>query len=164
MLDIFEEIARMRSAGERGALATVISTRGSTPGKETMRLLVRASGTFTGTVGGGCVEADVVDAALEVIELSMGEPTRTMDAPGVSATTSASSSGTCGVAVTEMAVTVSADEAVIEMMTRAGSVAMVVVTKEPVSVTSTLTSCIGIEKSTTCSTVSPANTRSSNRT
>ena len=68
MLDIFEEIARMRSAGERGALATVISTRGSTPGKETMRLLVRASGTFTGTVGGGCVEADVVDAALEVIE------------------------------------------------------------------------------------------------
>jgi len=68
MLDIFEEIARMRAAGERGALATVISTRGSTPGKETMRLLVRASGTFVGTVGGGCVEADVVDAALQVLE------------------------------------------------------------------------------------------------
>lgn len=68
MLDIFEEIARMRAAGERGALATVISTRGSTPGKETMRLLVRASGRFVGTVGGGCVEADVVDAALQVIE------------------------------------------------------------------------------------------------
>ena len=68
MLDIFEEIARMRAAGERGALATVISTRGSTPGKETMRLLVRGSGTFVGTVGGGCVEADVVDAALEVME------------------------------------------------------------------------------------------------
>lgn len=67
MLDIFEEIARMRAAGEQGALATVISTRGSTPGKETMRLLVRASGSFVGTVGGGCVEADVVDAALEVI-------------------------------------------------------------------------------------------------
>ena len=68
MLDIFEEIARMRAAGERGALATVISTRGSTPGKETMRLLVRATGTFVGTVGGGCVEADVVDAALQVLE------------------------------------------------------------------------------------------------
>lgn len=68
MLDIFEEIARMRAAGERGALATVISTRGSTPGKETMRLLVRASGSFVGTVGGGCIEADVVDAALQVIE------------------------------------------------------------------------------------------------
>jgi len=67
MLDIFEEIARMRAAGEQGALATVISTRGSTPGKETMRLLVRASGSFVGTVGGGCVEAEVVDAALQVI-------------------------------------------------------------------------------------------------
>lgn len=66
--DLFEEIARLRASGEPAALATVIGTRGSTPGKETMRLLVRASGTFIGTVGGGCVEADVVDAALEVLE------------------------------------------------------------------------------------------------
>ena len=67
MLDIFDEISRMRTTGERGALATVISTRGSTPGRETMRLLVRESGSFVGTVGGGCVEAEVVDAALEVL-------------------------------------------------------------------------------------------------
>ena len=67
MLDIFDEIARMRARGERGALATVISTRGSTPGRETMRLLVRESGSFVGTVGGGCVEAEVVDEALEVL-------------------------------------------------------------------------------------------------
>ncbi len=66
--DLFEEIVRMRAAGEPGALATVIGTRGSTPGKETMRLLVKASGEFIGTVGGGCVEADVVDACLDVIE------------------------------------------------------------------------------------------------
>ena len=57
----------MRAAGEPAALATVIGTRGSTPGKETMRVLVRADGSFLGTVGGGCVEADVVDAALEVL-------------------------------------------------------------------------------------------------
>ena len=57
----------MRAAGEPAALATVIGTRGSTPGKETMRLLVKASGEMLGTVGGGCVEADVVDAALDVI-------------------------------------------------------------------------------------------------
>ena len=67
MLDIFDEIARMRARGERGALATVISTRGSTPGRETMRLLVHESGSFVGTVGGGCVEAEVVDEALEVL-------------------------------------------------------------------------------------------------
>ena len=65
--DLFEEIVRMRATGEPGALATVIGTRGSTPGKETMRLLVKASGEFLGTVGGGCVEADVVDACLDVI-------------------------------------------------------------------------------------------------
>jgi xanthine dehydrogenase accessory factor len=69
--DLFEEIVRLRAAGEPAALATVIATRGSTPGKETMRLLVRASGEFLGTIGGGCVEADVVDAALEVIETEM---------------------------------------------------------------------------------------------
>jgi xanthine dehydrogenase accessory factor len=33
-----------------------------------MRLLVRESGSFLGTVGGGCVEAEVVDAALQVLE------------------------------------------------------------------------------------------------
>jgi xanthine dehydrogenase accessory factor len=66
-MDVFEEVAEMRARGERGALCTVVSTRGSTPGKETMRLLVRESGRFTGSVGGGCVEAEVVAAALEVL-------------------------------------------------------------------------------------------------
>lgn len=72
--DLFEEIARLRALGEPAALATVIGTRGSTPGKETMRLLVRASGEFIGTVGGGCVEADVVDACLDVLRTDV--PTR----------------------------------------------------------------------------------------
>jgi xanthine dehydrogenase accessory factor len=66
--DLYEEIVRMRAASEPAALATVIGTRGSTPGKETMRVLVRGDGSFIGTVGGGCVEADVVDAALDVLE------------------------------------------------------------------------------------------------
>ncbi len=68
MIDVFEEIAEMRARGERGALCTVVSTTGSTPGKETMRMLVRESGSFSGSVGGGCVEADVVAAAMEVME------------------------------------------------------------------------------------------------
>lgn len=65
--DLFEEIVRVRSTGEPAALATVIATRGSTPGKETMRLLVTGSGAVFGTVGGGCVEADVAEAAREVM-------------------------------------------------------------------------------------------------
>lgn len=68
MIDIFEEVARMRARGERGALCTVVGTTGSTPGKEAMRLLVRASGAVVGSVGGGCVEADVVAAAREAMD------------------------------------------------------------------------------------------------
>lgn len=66
--DIFEAVTRVRAAGERAALATVVSTRGSTPGKETMRLLVTARGEVVGTVGGGCVESDVIELARSVLE------------------------------------------------------------------------------------------------
>ncbi len=68
-VDIFEEIVRLRKAGIPAALATIVGTRGSTPGQESMRLLVKEDGTFLGTVGGGCLEADVYEAALEVIRL-----------------------------------------------------------------------------------------------
>jgi xanthine dehydrogenase accessory factor len=65
--DIFEEIVRLRAAGIPAALATIVGTRGSTPGRATMRLLVLADGTFLGTVGGGCLEAEVYDTALQVL-------------------------------------------------------------------------------------------------
>ena len=65
--DIFEEIVRLRAEGVPAALATIVGTRGSTPGRATMRLLVLADGTFLGTVGGGCLEAEVYDAALQVL-------------------------------------------------------------------------------------------------
>lgn len=66
-LDVFEEIVRLRRDGVPAALATIVGTRGSTPGRTSMRLLVLGDGTFLGTVGGGCLEAEVYDAALEVI-------------------------------------------------------------------------------------------------
>jgi xanthine dehydrogenase accessory factor len=65
--DIFEEIVRLRREGTPAALATIVGTRGSTPGRTSMRLLVLADGTFLGTVGGGCLEAEVYDIAQEVI-------------------------------------------------------------------------------------------------
>jgi xanthine dehydrogenase accessory factor len=67
MIDLFEEIVRMRRAGERGALATIVHTNGSIPSYESSRMLVREDGTISGTVGGGCVEAEVWAAAKEVI-------------------------------------------------------------------------------------------------
>jgi len=65
--DIFEEIVRLRREGIPAALATIVGTRGSTPGRTSMRLLVLGDGTFLGTVGGGCLEAEVYDTALQVL-------------------------------------------------------------------------------------------------
>src|SRR5271154_293639 len=67
-MDIFEEIVNLRRAGRRAALATIVQTNGSIPSYESARMLVRDDGTIVGTVGGGCVEADVWAAAKEVIE------------------------------------------------------------------------------------------------
>ena len=66
-MDLFEEIVRMRKAGERGALATIVHTNGSIPSYESSRMLVREDGSIAGTIGGGCVEADVWAAAKEVL-------------------------------------------------------------------------------------------------
>ena len=67
MTDLFEEIVRMRRAGARGALATIVHTNGSIPSYESSRMLVREDGSIAGTIGGGCVEADVWAAAKEVM-------------------------------------------------------------------------------------------------
>lgn len=50
------------------ALATVVSTKGSTPAKVPARMVVRQDGTTVGTVGGGCVEADVIRAARDAMD------------------------------------------------------------------------------------------------
>jgi xanthine dehydrogenase accessory factor len=68
MTDLFEEIVRMRRAGARGALATIVYTNGSIPSYESSRMLVREDGSIAGTIGGGCVEADVWAAAKEVMQ------------------------------------------------------------------------------------------------
>jgi xanthine dehydrogenase accessory factor len=67
-MDLFEEIVRMRRAGKRGALATIVHTNGSIPSFESSRMLVREDGSIEGSIGGGCVEADVWAAAKEVMQ------------------------------------------------------------------------------------------------
>ena len=66
-MDIFEEITRLRKQGRKGALATIINVQGSVPSYETSKLLIRDDGSIVGTVGGGCVEADVWSAAQDVM-------------------------------------------------------------------------------------------------
>lgn len=67
-MDIYEEIVQLRREGRRGALATIINVRGSIPSFETAKMLVREDGTIAGTIGGGCVEAEVWQAAKEVMQ------------------------------------------------------------------------------------------------
>jgi xanthine dehydrogenase accessory factor len=67
-MDIYEEIVRLRQQGRRGAVATIVSVRGSIPSFKTAKMLVRDDGSICGTIGGGCVEADVWQAAREVME------------------------------------------------------------------------------------------------
>ena len=67
-MDLFEEIVKMRRAGQRGALATIVHTNGSIPSYESSRMLVREDGSLVGTIGGGCVEAEVWAAAKEVMQ------------------------------------------------------------------------------------------------
>jgi xanthine dehydrogenase accessory factor len=68
-MDIFEEIVRLRHEGKRAALATIVHTNGSIPSYESSRMLVREDGSIAGTIGGGCVEAEVWAAAKEVIKV-----------------------------------------------------------------------------------------------
>ncbi|GAC1439578.1 MAG: XdhC/CoxI family protein [Terriglobales bacterium] len=67
-MDIYEEIVKLRQSGRRGAVATIVNVRGSIPSFETAKMLVRDDGSIAGTIGGGCVEAEVWQAAREVME------------------------------------------------------------------------------------------------
>ncbi len=66
-MDIFAEISRLRREGRKAALATIIQVQGSIPSYESSKILVRDDGSIVGTVGGGCVEAEVWTAAQEVM-------------------------------------------------------------------------------------------------
>ncbi len=67
-MDIYEEIVKLRREGRRGAVATIVNVRGSIPSFKTAKMLVRDDGSMVGTIGGGCVEADVWQAARQVME------------------------------------------------------------------------------------------------
>jgi xanthine dehydrogenase accessory factor len=67
-MDFYEEIVRLRKAGRRGAVATIVNVRGSIPSFKTAKMLVRDDGSIVGTIGGGCVEAEVWQAARDVME------------------------------------------------------------------------------------------------
>lgn len=67
MLEILPDVDRWQQRGERVALATVVRAYGSAPRREGAKMAVSESGEMAGSVSGGCVEADVVLHAQEVL-------------------------------------------------------------------------------------------------
>src|ERR1700751_2809802 len=67
-MDIYEELVRLRNLGQKCALATIVEVRGSIPSYESAKLLVREDGSMVGPIGGGCVGAEVWNAAGEVLD------------------------------------------------------------------------------------------------
>ena len=65
--EIYAEIGEAIAAGERRVLATVSQAVGSTPRKPGARMLLRPDGSFVGTIGGGCGEAEVWQEAMETL-------------------------------------------------------------------------------------------------
>ena len=63
-MQIYEEVIRLKRLGRISAIATIVECRGSAPQKQGAKMLVRDDGSLLGTLGGGCLEADVVQAAL----------------------------------------------------------------------------------------------------
>jgi xanthine dehydrogenase accessory factor len=67
MPDIYQEILNLRVRRERGALATVVNSSGSSPRKPGAKMLIKMDGSVIGTVGGGLMEHQVCETAQEVI-------------------------------------------------------------------------------------------------
>jgi xanthine/CO dehydrogenase XdhC/CoxF family maturation factor len=65
--DVLNEAAAWRKEGKGVALATVVTTWGSSPRPVGSQLAVDQSGKFVGSVSGGCIEGAVIKEAIEAI-------------------------------------------------------------------------------------------------
>lgn len=67
--EVFREMYRRFDNGAlAAAMATVVKTKGSTPQQVGAKMVVFDDGSFIGTVGGGCVEADIYAICRETLE------------------------------------------------------------------------------------------------
>ena len=85
MKDVFEAALKAAEAGAQAALVTVVGTEGSTPQKAGAKMVVYPDGRIVGTIGGGCVEAEMTRRALHVIDTRRPQTARyelTLDQAG----------------------------------------------------------------------------------
>ncbi len=66
MHDILDTLESALRAGQALAYTALVETRGSTPQKAGATMLVFPDGSQTGTLGGGCVEAEVKRRATQI--------------------------------------------------------------------------------------------------
>jgi xanthine dehydrogenase accessory factor len=66
--DVFQTAIDILKDGGQAAMSTIISSKGSLPMSEKSKMLVTPEGKIIGTVGGGCLEADVWTEARKVME------------------------------------------------------------------------------------------------
>src|SRR5690606_37977050 len=74
--EVLEQLRSWQDAGHRVAVATVVSTWGSSPRPVGSQLGVNDAGEMVGSVSGGCIEGAVVKEALEVMA---GAPPKLLD-------------------------------------------------------------------------------------
>ncbi len=67
--DLYEQIVEIRRTGMRAALATIINRKGSTPRKDPAKILILEDGRQLGSIGGGCIEAEVIKESLAVMRV-----------------------------------------------------------------------------------------------
>jgi xanthine dehydrogenase accessory factor len=66
--EVFEAALRAEADGEPAALVTVVTSEGSTPQRPGAKMVVFADGRVVGTIGGGCLEAEMTWRARQAIE------------------------------------------------------------------------------------------------
>ncbi|RME84483.1 MAG: XdhC family protein [Caldilineae bacterium] len=64
----YQALKQYLQAGESVAVATVIDTRGSVPREVGAKMIIHPLGAHVGTIGGGCGEAEVIRAAMDVLQ------------------------------------------------------------------------------------------------
>jgi xanthine dehydrogenase accessory factor len=67
-MGIYEEICKLKREGKRAALTTIVNVSGSIPSVVAAKMLVREDGSILGTVGGGRMESEVREGAIEAMK------------------------------------------------------------------------------------------------
>jgi xanthine dehydrogenase accessory factor len=70
---VLDELVRRCAVGEAVGLCTVVAARGSTPQAAGARMLLLGDGKTIGTLGGGCVEAEVRQQAIKLLHARLSK-------------------------------------------------------------------------------------------